>query len=224
MNNKVKEYYNENYEREWDRLLNPYSKVEFLSTLYLIDKYFPKNGHIADIGSGPGRYSIQLLKKGYKVTLFELSNKELDLAKETIEKENLKAEAYICEDALNLHLLPSDSFHAVLLMGPLYHILDSSSREKILNETYRILKPNGVAIIAYINSFGILKAGVTEFSNEFEDINNIYLYLKSQKFSHEESFTKLYTTTPEDALNEIKKLTLKFYLMLALKASYLVYP
>lgn len=209
MSNKVKEYYNENYEREWDRLSNPYSKVEFLSTLYLIDKYFPKEGHIADIGSGPGRYSIELLKKGHKVTLFELSNQELDLAKKTIEKENLKAEAYICEDALNLQILPSDSFDAILLMGPLYHVLDNSSREKILNETYRILKKDGIAIIAYINSFGLLKAGVTEFSNEFEDINTIFSYLKPQGFSHEESFTELYTTTPKDALKEVTKANFK---------------
>lgn len=205
MRDKVKDYYNDNFEREWERLNNPYSAIEFNSTMYLIDKYFPKEGNICDIGSGPGRYSIELLKKGYDVTLFELSDKELKLAKERIESLGLSAEEYICENALNLHLLESYKYDAILLMGPMYHILDKSNRDKILKEAYRILKKGGVAIIAYFNSWGILKAGVTEFSDTFEKIENIYSYFNEQKCGEEESFTNVYTSTPEKALEEVKK-------------------
>lgn len=205
MSEEVKEYYNDNFEREWDRLNNPYTAIEFNSTMYLIDKYFPKDGSVCDIGSGPGRYSIELLKRGYNVTLFELSNKELEVAKQRIESLGFKADAYICENALNLHLLKSDSYDAILLMGPMYHVLDDFNRDKILNETYRILKKGGIAIIAYFNSWGILKAGVTEFSDTFIDIDNIYGYLNAQKFGSEASFTNVYTSTPPNALEEIKK-------------------
>lgn len=205
MSDNVKEYYNDNFEREWDRLNNPYSAIEFYSTMYLINKYFPKKGYICDIGSGPGRYSIELLKNGYDVTLFELSDKELQLAKERIESLGLSAEAYICENALNLHLLESNKYDAILLMGPMYHVLEDFNRDKILNEAYRILKNGGVAIIAYFNSWGILKAGVTEFSDTFEDIENIYSYLTEQKFGPEQSFTTVYTSTPAKALKEVQK-------------------
>lgn len=204
MVNDVEQYYDDNFELEWDRLNNPYSVVEFNSTMYIIDKYFPKTGSICDIGCGPGRYSIELLKKGYKVTLFELSVKELKLAEERINNLNLKAEAYICENALNLHLLESESYDAILLMGPMYHVLDESQRQSILSETYRILKKDGIAIIAYLNSWGILKAGVTEFSDTFSNIENIYGYLNEQKFGPDESFTNVYFSTPSKALEEIK--------------------
>lgn len=55
------------------RLDLPGFRLELLSTVRLIEKHFPPAGKIADIGSGPGRYAVELLKRGYRVTLVELS-------------------------------------------------------------------------------------------------------------------------------------------------------
>ena len=203
MRNYVKEYYDNNYEKEWDRLKKPYRIIEFMSTMYLIEKYFPKEGNAIDIGCGPGRYSIELLKKGYNVTLFELSGEELKLAKSKIEEEGLKAQEYICEDALNLHFLESEKYDVLLLMGPMYHVLNETDRVKILKEARRILKDDGIALISYINSWGCLKSGVTEFSEVFSDLQNVYNYLDEQKFDPNSSFTNLYMTTPTNALKEV---------------------
>jgi S-adenosylmethionine-dependent methyltransferase len=79
----------------------------------MIDKYFKKSGNVLDIGSGPGRYSIELLKKGYKVTLYDISKKELDLAKTKIEGSNLKAYNYICGDCSNLNQFQDNSFNTI---------------------------------------------------------------------------------------------------------------
>lgn len=204
MSEVVKEYYDKFAEGEWKRLTDKYASIEFYSTMYLINKYFPKTGHICDIGCGAGRYSIELLKKGYEVTLFELSNKELEIAEEKITEFGLKANEYICDTALNLHLLESNKYDAILIMGPLYHILDKKDRVKVLKETRRILKKDGVAIITYLNSWGILKAGLTEFSNEFKNIENVYNYLNEQSFDHTRSFTDAYFSTPKVALDEVK--------------------
>ena len=204
MSEIVRGYYDENSEVEWERLTKPYRKIEFSSTLYLIDKYFPKKGSIIDIGAGPGRYSIELLKKGYEVSLWELSQKELNLAKDQITSLGLEAEAYICENALNLHLLESEKYDGLLLMGPMYHIWGEEDRQKVLKEAMRILKKDGVAIIAYLNSWGILKAGVTEFPDTFSDINNVYGYLGEQTFDENLSFTEVYFTIPPKALEEVK--------------------
>ena len=56
----VRDFYNTNAAREWGRLDLPLCKIEFASTLWLIDHYFPKHRRICDIGGGPGRYSIEL--------------------------------------------------------------------------------------------------------------------------------------------------------------------
>ena len=201
----MKGYYDENAECEWERLNKPYRKIEFASTLYLIDKYFPKEGSIIDVGSGPGRYSIELLKKGYQVSLWELSQNELDLAKDKIQTLGLSAKAYICENALNLHLLESENYDALLIMGPMYHLWHKEDRQKVLTEAMRVLKKDGVAIIAYLNSWGILKAGVTEFPDTFSDIRNVYGYLGEQAFDENLSFTEVYFTIPPKAIEEIKE-------------------
>ena len=203
MSEIVKKYYNENADSEWQRLLPPYQQVEFTTTMHLIEQYFPKQGHICDIGCGPGRYALELLKRGYKVTLFELSDRELEIAKKNIKEENLKAEAFICENALNLHVLESESYDACLLMGPMYHILNRDDRLHILNQLKRILKKDGMAIIAYLNSWGILKAGVTEFFDETTDFEHMIRLLDEQALDEKMSFTEAYFSTPVKALEEI---------------------
>ncbi|GGH18309.1 class I SAM-dependent methyltransferase [Paenibacillus segetis] len=203
MSEVVRNYYENNAEHEWERLNQPYSKIEFLSTLRLFEKYLSPAGHICDVGSGPGRYSIELLKQGYQVTLFEISQQELDIASERIQELGLQAEAYICDNATNMHVLDDEAYEAVLVMGPLYHIHDDEARSKIIRETSRILKKDGVAIFAYINSWGALKAGVSEFSEEFRDLNHLYNYLGELKLDENQGFTECYFTTPVKALDEV---------------------
>lgn len=202
---KVKEYYDGNAEIEWERLNNPYRIVEFKSTLYLIDKYFNKGGKVIDIGSGPGRYSIELLKRGYDVELLDLSQNELNIAKIEIEKLGLAANNYHCKSALELESFEDESFDNILVMGPMYHLHSRDDREKVLIEVNRILKKNGVAIIAYINTWGALKAAVTEFPLEFVDDEKFESYLNGDlSFSEEESFTKTYFTTTDKAIKEVE--------------------
>lgn len=207
---KVREYYDENAEIEWNRLNNPYSRVEYESTLYLIKKYFPKIGHIIDIGSGPGRYSLELLKRGYKVSLLDISKNELDIAKEKIEDAKLAAEAYYCKSALELEDIEDETYDGVLVMGPLYHLHTLEERQKVLKDTYRILKNKGVALISYINTWGALKASVSEFPESFRDKKHFKRYIEGDlKFTQEESFTDTYFTTPPLALKEIQDSGLK---------------
>ena len=206
MSDDVREYYDSEAEKEWERLDNPYSIVEFKSTVYLIDKYFKKEGHVLDIGSGPGRYSMELLKKGYKVSLLDISKNELKIAKKKIEEAGLSAEGYYVKSALELEEFEDESFDGILVMGPLYHLHDEEERLKVLSEVYRILKKDGVALVAYINTWGCLKPAVSEFPEVFADKEHFGRYLKGDlKFPKEESFTKTYFTTPIIALDEVRK-------------------
>lgn len=207
-NDEVKNYYNQNANAEWNRLNTPYSKIEFETSKYMMEKYLPKNGHILDIGSGPGRYSIELLKKGYKVTLLDISQNELDIAQDKIHDLGMTAEKYICESATKLEEHFEDDkqlFDGILVMGPMYHLHHSADRKKVLTDVKRLLKPNGVAFIAYINSWGLIKASLIEFPYEFEDIDAFDKYVDGNlKFNEGESFTSTYFTTPILAKKEIQ--------------------
>lgn len=201
----VKSYYNDNADYEWDRLNNPYTSIEFKSTLFLIDKYFSSTGKILDIGSGPGRYSIELLKRDYSVTLLDLSDKELDIAKSKIDSLGLKADGYHANSALELDKFDDETFDNLLVLGPMYHLHDEDDRMKVLDDSYRILKPGGHAIIAYINSWGVVKSAITETPELFSTIEKFDHYIDGNiKLSANEGFTACYFTTPIIAEKEIK--------------------
>ncbi len=204
MSQIVRDYYNNHAEQEWDRLNDPYSIVEWLSTLRLMDRYLPDSGHICDIGSGPGRYAIELLQQGYQVTLLDLSANELALAEQRIGELGLEAEAYICEDARNLHVLDTESYDGVLALGPLYHVQDRQERIDLIRNVFRVLKPGGIAMFSYLNSWGALKAGVTEFSDSYRDPEYIYMYLQEQALDENQGFTESYFSIPARALEEIE--------------------
>lgn len=210
MKEDVKDYYNKNAEFELNRLTNNYSVVEFKSTLHLVEKYVTKGATILDCGSGPGRYSIELLSRGYYVTLLDLSNESIEIAKKNIAAKGLVASGYFAESATNLEIFENESFDSVLVLGPMYHLHDYEERLKVLRDVNRILKPDGIAIVAYINSFGLLRASVSEFPDGFceQALNDTFLK-GNLKLSSEESFTSVYFTLPDFAVNEVKSAKLK---------------
>ncbi len=201
MKNYIKNYYDDNVENEWKRLDDPYSRIEFISTMYMIKKYFPYNGKVLDIGCGPGRYSIELLKAGFNVTLMDLSSKSIYFAKSKIENLGLYADNYICGDANYLNAEENNKYDCILLMGPMYHVQSKETRISILKQCKRILKDNGLILITYINSLGVLKDKIAQLSDEFSNIHNIYKVLSGENYLET---SNLCFTTPEIALNEVK--------------------
>lgn len=74
-------HYDAHPEHEWERLQR--HRTEFAVTLRALDTYLPPPpATILDIGGGPGRYAIELARLGYEVTLLDLSQANLALAKD----------------------------------------------------------------------------------------------------------------------------------------------
>lgn len=169
MSNSVEAFYADLGQGEWDRLDTPFSKIEFLSTLRLIDRYFPGKGHVLDIGGGPGRYAVELLTRGYAVSLFDLSSELIALADKRLKALNLAVEGLYVGDARHLEAFGDNSFDALLVMGPLYHLSHRSDRLMVLKEARRVLKPGGRALMAYLNSWGLIRTGLTDFPQHYEN-------------------------------------------------------
>ena len=207
MNQFVKDFYNYNAAVEQARLDLPLCRIEFVSTLRLIDKYFPKQGRVCDIGGGPGRYVIELIKRGCATTLFDISDEEIQLARTRLDELGLSAEQLLVGDAQDLSLLASESFDAALMLGPMYHLIESAGRATALRELARILKPSGRAIIAYLNSWGLIKTGIVDFPNQYRDVAVLRSMLGERTFTGQSlsSFTESYWSTPEVAFSEVRK-------------------
>ena len=87
---KVERWYDEEYD-EWERL--EYHKIEFDITKRYLDEYIQgENLEIFDIGGGPGRYSLYLAEKGHKVTLLDLSRRNIEVARKKISRKGYYAQ------------------------------------------------------------------------------------------------------------------------------------
>lgn len=206
MSQTVRAFYDRSVEHEAGRLDSPLQRVEFLSTLRLIGSYFPPGGNVADIGSGPGRYAFELALRGYRVSLLDLSDQLLGEARRILTAGGLQAHEFVQGDAQDLSAFASDAFDAALLLGPLYHIVNAGGRELALAELRRVLKPGGVAIAAYMNSWGMLRTGVADLPGWYQDPEKIRSLLHERACSAAElsGFTEAYWSTPPAALREVK--------------------
>ena len=205
MSEIVREYYDREVEQEWERLGRAYARLELVSTLRLVEEFFPSDGCIADIGGGPGRYTIELLRRGYRVTLIDLSEAAVTFARDKLRELALDAEALHAADAQHLSMLEDASFDAVLCLGPLYHLVDANRRRRALAEIHRILKPCAPAIIGFINPWGVLRGGLTEFPSLYADETLIRHLLESWvQEGPQEAFTEAAFLTPPQALAELR--------------------
>ncbi len=206
MSKYVRSFYDAAPDREWQRLEAGLPRIEFASTLRLIEKYFPANGTVCDVGSGPGRYSIELAKRGYRVTLFDLSGKLLELAQRAFASEGIRATQFIQGDARDLGVFEDESFDAALLLGPLYHLVRRDDRSQAMSELVRILKPGGSAIVAFLNSWGLIRSGVVDFPKRFLNPAFLRSMLGEKAFEDHElsGFTECHWSNPEIAGKEIQ--------------------
>jgi SAM-dependent methyltransferase len=136
-------------EREWQRTVR--HRMEFAVSLRALDEHLPPApARVLDCGGGPGRYAIALSKRGYEVTLFDLSPELLALARRRTAEAGVALSAFEQGSATDLSRFADDHFDAVLLMGPLYHLLEERDRRRALVEAYRVVKPGGPVFAAFI--------------------------------------------------------------------------
>lgn len=201
MSQIVQSYYEDFAQGEWERLQDAYTTFEFTSTLRLIDKYITGES-IIDVGSGPGMYAIEMMKRGKRTSLWDFSKPLLNIAEEKIAEAGFEAEEIICKDAL--HLVDHEKeYDGLLLMGPMYHVHGEEKRKKVMEGVKKVLKKDGVALVAFLNSWGVLRAGMHEFAGEFahEDLLRRYLgsFERSVDAPNEKGFTDIFLTTPPEA-------------------------
>ncbi len=158
-NEAVRDYYAAFGENEWQRLTWPEGVIEFTVTTHALNTNLPSHGRVLDIGGGPGRYSIWLAQRGYTVVLADLSPDLLDIARDKIIQANVQSQiedVVVC-DACDLSRFEDDSFDAILCLGPFYHLTVPADRERAAAELVRVLKPNGIAFVAFMPLYTFLR-------------------------------------------------------------------
>lgn len=171
-NRQVSDLYNIDPHREWLRLeKDAYHSLEFTITMHYLRRLLPAYGRVLDAGGGPGRYTIEFCRMGYKVTLLDLSEGNLSLAREKLRLEPEAVQGNLVEitlgDIRELSRYQSGTFDTVLCLGGvLSHISMFKDREAALAELVRVAKPGGIVAINVIGYLAVLRDCMKYWSDE----------------------------------------------------------
>lgn len=132
--------------------------LEFARTTEIIDRRLPPApAVVADIGGGPGRYTVWLAGRGYRVEHRDLIPRHVEQVRASLNGSPMvRAEV---GDALDLDLADG-SVDAVLLLGPIYHLRRRADRLRALREARRIVRPGGPVFVAAISRWALRLNGV----------------------------------------------------------------
>ncbi len=168
----MKQWYEElfeNYGLKYDNEVYTHGTIgecDFIEKEILSDK----GKRILDIGCGTGRHSIELTKRGYKVTGIDLSESLLKRAKEKAAALNLRID-FQQHDARNLPFINEFDLAIMLCEGGFCLMETDEMNFQILKNAAKALKLNGKLIFTTLNGLFPLFHSVKDFmdSNQKED-------------------------------------------------------
>lgn len=168
-------FYNNNPDAEHFRLDR--HQLEFDLTLRYLKKYLPPKGSILEIGAATGRYTIELARRGYDITAVDISEKLFDRCRVLLQSEGLEHKVkFMVADARDLGLVSKNDFDAVLMMGPLYHLVYENDRKQALNEAFTRLGKDGLIFSTFISRYGIfgeLMKNVPEWIEKESEVRSL---------------------------------------------------
>jgi len=158
MDDAAREHYDLGLEQ--GRLGSGAGSLELVRTRELLDRFLPKPPAVVlDVGGGPGLYARMLADLGYQVTLIDLMPLHVEQASRRSEACPEAPFTARLGDARDLDE-DDESCDAVLLLGPLYHLIQREQRLQALAEAHRVLRPGGLVVGAGISRFASLLDGL----------------------------------------------------------------
>jgi ubiquinone/menaquinone biosynthesis C-methylase UbiE len=150
--NKIIKYYSDNDEQA--RLSGNLGQIELVRTQLIINRYLKSPpATVLDVGGATGRYSCWLAKEGYEVHLVDPVPRHVEQAREASKAQpNTPIASCTVGDARELEF-DDEITDGVLLLGPLYHLVEAQDRHRALAEAYRVLKSGGYLFAAGISRF-----------------------------------------------------------------------
>lgn len=194
---------------EESRLQQGSSLLESARTRELIERHAPPPpADIVDVGGAAGVYAFWLAERGYAVRLVDASPRLVALAEQRNAEASRPLVACRVGDARTLPLADA-SMDLVLLLGPLYHLVEASDRRAALAEAMRVLRPAGVLLAAGISRYASALDGLSRdllADPSFErivarDVAEGQHRNPTQRLDY---FTTAYLHRPEDLRDEIE--------------------
>jgi len=148
---------------EASRLHTGWFQLEQARTQELILRHLPAApATIIDVGGGAGVYACWLATRGYQVHLIDPVPKHVEQARAASARQpQCPLASAEVGDARHLSFGDS-SADAVLLLGPLYHLVQTEDRLACLRKAHRVLRPGGL----------VWGAGISRFASLFDSLSS----------------------------------------------------
>ncbi|GAB4549290.1 MAG: hypothetical protein Tsb0014_43980 [Pleurocapsa sp.] len=163
---------------------------------------YNKSTRILDIGCGTGRHAIELATRGYQVTGIDLSESQLNRAKEKASAQNL-AINFALRDARKLTYVNEFDLVIMLCEGGFSLMETDEMNFQILRNASNALKPQGKLIFTTLNGLFPLFHSVKEFMDSESKEGNA-------KYDHNSfdlmTFRDRHTIQIEDDFDNTKEL------------------
>jgi SAM-dependent methyltransferase len=147
---------------EPNRLNSGASQLEFMRTREVIARWLERSAAVVlDVGGGPGAYAAWLAALGHEVHLVDPVPNLVAHAQSLQRVAGRAIATCTVGDARSLSQ-GDESADVVLLLGPLYHLIDAEDRRRALREACRVLVPGGLLFAAGISRFASALDGLAQ--------------------------------------------------------------
>jgi len=96
-----------------------YSRLQAIIHTDFIQRYISPGDKVLDAGSGPSRFAIEIARIGAIVTILDISDQQLELAKLKLSDAKLLSavDNFIKVDIVDLSIFPDNHFDSVICFG-----------------------------------------------------------------------------------------------------------
>jgi SAM-dependent methyltransferase len=164
-----------------------------------------------DVGGAEGAYALPLAHQGYLVHLIDPLPAHVVTARAASAAQ--PSSALASAEIGDARAIPrfAASTDAVLMLGPLYHLIDAGDRARALAEAHRVLRTGGVLLAAGISRFastweGLRHGFITQPAFEAMVLGDLRdgVHRNPDVEGHPEWFTLAFLHTPDGLRDEVR--------------------
>jgi len=129
---QIRNFYNNYGMREWERLnSSAYQRINYHLHMHFLQEHIGKGKKVLDAGCGAGRFSIEIARSGSEVTLLDISDEQINIARSKILESRLSnmVSDFIGGDICDMSMIEGETFDTTVCYGaPLNYLFDNLSK------------------------------------------------------------------------------------------------